>query len=146
MGEDLDSLSYSLSLLEYAVDPETAVTIKKYRQAIGAVGNSISTPFLINSKVQDVLQVSEAITILANIYIKANPERAAKQFGKALSGLGKIISYLPPPASWYGALLAGSENFFYNNMQNIVPHLKPNFKRVIDQHLQAGDDIMGLND
>ncbi len=87
--------------------------ISQIKSGVDAVRNTASKIGDICDKIAAIHKIDQGVRALIEIgEIQNDPEGAAAAFGKVLSGVGEIASYLPYPVSAYVGILKGAENFF----------------------------------
>jgi hypothetical protein len=130
----LDDFDTLLQGAEYAVREDYAGKIANIRDKLNSTKDSISKFLEHYDSLEEVWKFTNIVREIRRIDIMQDPQGAALAFGKAFSSIGKFLSKLPAPFSFYGEFLAGMETFFDDVRRGLDPevHMKePGIREVI---------------
>lgn len=126
----LNEIDKGLSRMEHLSEfTEHYDKIKKARESLGKVKAGLKMPGNIMSDLEEIRDLKNAIAEISRIDEKSDPVGAAKAYGKAMQGFGRLAQKLPPPASSVGVLLEELGSWFHTIVQNIVPQTRPAYQK-----------------
>jgi hypothetical protein len=118
----LEKASRYLEYTEYIVDDQNSEIIANYRGKLDKVVEVLELPNTLKRNYLTVVKIISAVSDLRGD-IRANPQRAAKAFGKLFAGVGELAAYLPPPINTYLEIFAEAENFFEDLRVKMQPEI-----------------------
>ncbi len=128
--EGLKEIDKGLGRMEHLSEfTEHHEKIKTARGYIGKVQTGLTMPGNIMSNLEEIRDLKNAIADINRIDAKTDPVGAAKAYGAAMQGFGRLAQHLPPPASSVGELLENMGEWFHKVVQNIVPHTRPAYQK-----------------
>ena len=127
-GEARESARAARFAADLVDDAAMAQRLVESADKLDAVASKLSLGIKRKSDFEAVYGIYQAWRDLDPASIRANPQRAARKFGKLFKHAGTIAKYLPPPLDAYADFLGGFEDFFENMRDKMDPE-SPNTPR-----------------